>query len=256
MHLQALYHEPFGRPVSFTWMTCVNPPDTSALGCLMKIAKDGSAMQSGVGLDQVDITVPTDALDGVPAAARGNAVVGIATVACPGTLSMRASVPTGEIPYRCVEDGTGVDLPFERFAVSVKRIFVRENRQNANPGIAEVSWDGAPWPEGERRQTRACKNNTNTIDDCDGGEKHRLGVTLAPGAESGTDELGHTFHEEVILQYYATEGTFEFEILTPDGPSNHWAARKAAAGTTQTLWFVARDDRGGVGWTSREVDVQ
>lgn len=254
VHLQALWHEPFGRRVSFTWMTCVNPTDTSAMGCISAV--DPSSMRSGDGLDQVDVTVPAGVLDGIPEAARGNATVGVVTVACPGTLSLRSSVPAGELPTRCVEDGTGADLPFERYAVSVKRVFVRLQDRNANPAVAGVYWDGAPWPAGERRTTVACSNNPNHIDDCDGGERHRLSVTLDPGAESGRDELGRDFAEQVVVDYYATEGTFAFDVRTADSPVNHWAARSLAAGTTQTLWFVAHDNRGGVGWTSREVDVK
>jgi hypothetical protein len=33
-------------------------------------------------------------------------------------------------------------------------------------------------------------------------------------------------------------------------------ARKAALGQTLTLWFVVRDNRGGVTWAERRVDVR
>ena len=39
-------------------------------------------------------------------------------------------------------------------------------------------------------------------------------------------------------------------------PKNGWVARRGASGQTLSLWFVARDDRGGVSWTTRQVQVK
>jgi hypothetical protein len=47
-----------------------------------------------------------------------------------------------------------------------------------------------------------------------------------------------------------------YEVRVGNSPQNGWVARKAASGQTLTLWFVARDDRGGVGWTTRRVRVR
>ncbi|MEZ4225916.1 MAG: hypothetical protein R3B13_33520 [Polyangiaceae bacterium] len=263
VHLRALYHEPFARPVTLGWMTCRTPDDISPLGCLAKIAQDAAAsgqppaMQQGVGLDEIDVTIPGDALDDVPKDGVGNAIVGVVTVACPGTLSMVEPAGTGELPFRCVEAGSGEVLPYERFAVSVKRIFLRRVDRNENPVIDQVTWDGAPWPDTDVKSVRPCTNDSDKLDDCEGGERHRLSVQLGAGfAESGADELGHGFEEQVIVQYYATEGTFEFDVRTGEAPSNRWVARKRAAGQLQTLWFVVRDNRGGVSWVSRQVQVQ
>jgi hypothetical protein len=265
VHVTALWHEPFGRSVNFTWMTCENPADTSALGCLAKIAQDARVTgtlpvtQSGPGLDQVDITIAPSILDAVPSDSLGNAMVGVVTVACPGTLTLLdpAAVAPNELPFVCIEEGSTEALPFERYAVAVKRIFVRQSDRNENPGIAEVTWDGAPWPDTEVKQVKPCSNDPDQLDDCKGGQRPRLGLALTPGSvESGRDSLGRDFQEQVVIQYYATEGTFEFEVRTADSPHNRWAARKRASGAMQTLWFVARDNRGGVGWTTRQVAVQ
>lgn len=264
VHLRVLYHEPFGRPVSLTWMTCNNPSDPSPIGCLQKVAADAlssgqsPAAQQGVGLDEIDTSIPTTALDGVPDSALGNAIVGVVTLACPGTLSERdpATLSSGELSFRCNEAGTNAELPYERWAVAVKRIFLRRTDRNQNPGIEQVNWDGAPWPDTEVKIVRPCKNNPNKLDDCDGGERHRVSVALTPGsAESGHDELGRDFEEQVVIQYYATEGTFEFDARTDESPNNRWVARRAASGQTHTMWFVARDNRGGNSWTSRQVQV-
>ena len=262
VHVKALYHEPFGRPVSLTWMTCRTPADISPLGCLDKIAQDSAASgqppatQEGIDLAEIDVTIPADALDDVPDDGIGNAIIGVVTVACPGTLTMITPTSTGQLPFRCIEAGTNEALPFERFAVSMKRIFLRRSDRNENPGIDQVTWNGEPWLDTDVKSVRPCSNDTNTLDDCEGGDRPRVSVALTPGfVESGTDELGHEFEEQVIVQYYATEGTFEFDVRTGESPENRWVARKRAAGQLQTLWFVVRDNRGGVSWTTRQVQV-
>ena len=78
----------------------------------------------------------------------------------------------------------------------------------------------------------------------------------AESAASLNRALGRAFEEQVVIQHYATEGIFEFEVRTGESPKTGWVARKRASGQTLTLWFVARDDRGGVTWTQRQVRVQ
>jgi hypothetical protein len=108
------------------------------------------------------------------------------------------------------------------------------------------------------RTATPCKNDPAVaIDDCDGGERHALAVNVPSDAsESGTSEVGDPFHEDVVVQYYGTEGLFRFDARTAQSPSTDWAARAAAAGKEQTLWFVVRENRGGVAWTSRRVRIR
>jgi hypothetical protein len=141
----------------------------------------------------------------------------------------------------------------------VKRIFLREHDRNANPQIAEVTWDGQPWPESETREISACANDTNDIDTCEGGEEHV--VAAIPGGDAvdvGTDELGVQFTEQVIVQFYASVGTFELEGRTAEtaAEGTRWVARNGDRGKAAIMWFVVRDNRGGVSWTSRHVTVR
>ena len=96
---------------------------------------------------------------------------------------------------------------------------------------------------------------------CHGANPPRTGcgaaVTISPPSfESGNDELGRPFEEQIVIQHYATEGIFEFETRTGKSPKTGWVARKSASGQTLSMWFVARDDRGGVTWTERKVTVR
>ncbi|MEY4549686.1 MAG: hypothetical protein RL685_5881, partial [Pseudomonadota bacterium] len=53
-----------------------------------------------------------------------------------------------------------------------------------------------------------------------------------------------------------TDGIFEDEVRIAEEPETTWVARSGSSGSTVTLWFVARDDRGGVSWTTRRVSVR
>jgi len=264
--LRTLAVEPFGRPVSYAWTTCANPIDSNANACLDTIvarARAGVApvFSQGVGNDSFTTKVPDDALSSLPEQARSGAIFGILTVACPGTIRigpLESAGPT-ELPFGCIDANTRAELPYERFAVSVKRIFVRARDRNPNPAVSAVLWDGAPWPEAEIRETVACSNDSNKFDDCPGGETHVVAALPAPdGIDSGTDEYGKPFVEQPVVQFYATEGSFEFEARTFEsaGAGTKWVARSKAKGREIVMWFVVRENRGGVGWTSRRVRVK
>ena len=257
--LDGLGHDHAGRPITWAWATCKNPTAATPLACLQKIAadakRDSTALVFHTGVNETRFTfkVPDDALSSLPEVARPAAMVGVAVVACPGTLS----VAEGEqIPIRCT-DPSGQALPLDAFDIGVKRIFVRARDRNDNPVIADVSWDGAPWPEAEVKEVSPCNDATeNDYTNCDG-EKHRIAARIAPASfQSGTDEHGVRFAEQIVAQYYGTEGLFENDVRRGDSPETGFVARRGASGSTVTLWFVVRDDRGGVTWATRSVRVR
>lgn len=265
VELTTLSSEPFGRPVTWGWATCVKPDATTVTACLAKIIADARAtgqipLTMGQGLSSFGTTIPANVLDGVPAAAASNVLVGILTVACPGPLSVRdpRTLGLGELPFRCLDANTAEELTFDRWVVSVKRIYVRRTERNQNPQVSAVTWDGLPWAEGDVKEVAACKNSPmHALDDCDGGEKHALSVVVPPeAAESGIGESGNPFVEDVVVQYYASDGLFEFDGRTRETPETKWAARASSVGKEQTLWFVVRENRGGVSWTTRRVRVR
>ncbi len=257
--------EPFGRPVQWAWTTCEDPPDSTVNACLGKIAADVRAGRppSIVTGTEASFTwrVPADALSRLRPEARPAATAGIVTVACPGRIELEPFDQPGsdQIPFRCIEAGSGQILTYERWVVSVKRVFLRPRDRNEIPVIGEVTWNGAPWPETEVRETRACDNDVNMLSECVGGEENVVAARPLPGAvQKGVDEYGVAFEEQVVVQTYATEGTFEFEARTADTAplGTKWVARAAAKGKDVTMWFVIRDSRGGVSWTSRRVRVR
>lgn len=249
--LEALAVDGADRPFMLAWSRCTRPASTTASGCLD--ALDDTELVQGPALTRHELAIPADVLDGVPAAAASLIAVGAVQVQCPGPVE-RQPGPEG-LPLRCT-DGAGAALALGEYDLGVKRVYVRTVDRNANPELAEVLFDGEPWPPGERRTVTACSDpDENRFDRCDG-PAHDLAVRLADGSlERGVDQFGVEFAETAIVQYYATEGLFEYEVKDARAPATRYRARAGAAGGPVTLWFVVRDDRGGVTWTSRTLDV-
>ncbi|HET7542792.1 MAG TPA: hypothetical protein VFK05_23130 [Polyangiaceae bacterium] len=261
VNIDSLSYDPQGRTVTWAWGACVNPAASTVEGCLAKIGEDsahsGSSqiLAQGPGLSHFSYTVPVDALDSLPQAARASALVGVLSIACPGDLSFEQSA--GELPFACKEAGTGRVMALEEYVVGLKRIQVRNSDRNSNPGIEQVLFDGAEWPEDEVKTVTACDTDNNDYKACADDTKHKLGARpTAASVESGQSEFGVDFTEQVIIEYYATEGVFEYDVKIAADPETGWAARKAASGKDLTLWMVVHDDRGGATWAERHVHVQ
>ncbi|MES1187748.1 MAG: hypothetical protein ABUL60_28275 [Myxococcales bacterium] len=257
--LSSLSFDPQQRPVTWAWASCVNPEESSLEGCIAKLNESpdpaGSVFAMGEGADSPELVIPADVLTGLPAQARTGANLGVVSVACPGDLSLGEG--PGGLPFRCQEVGSGRDLGLDEFIAGIKRVTVRETDRNLNPVIARITFDGVDWPADEVKEVGFCNRNDFLYDLCPDKEKHHLAAVLTPESfESGKDELGHDFDEQLVVQYYATEGIFENEVRVGHDPKNGWVARKRASGQTLTLWFVARDNRGGVSWAERRVSVR
>jgi hypothetical protein len=259
VRLSSLSFDPAERPVTWAWLSCLNPNASDLQGCLDTIGSSDDVEQalvaSGLGVDQVEVTIPSDALSRLPPEGRGSASMGVISVACPGELSF-AEGPGG-LPFLCQEPGGGRTLGLDEFSVGLKRISLRESDRNQNPQISGITFDGVSWPADEIKEVGACDRDDFDYTQCPAADKHGLGVDLPAGTiETGTNEQGHDFEEQVVIQYYATEGIFEYDTKIADQPYTGWVARQAASGQTLRLWFVVRDNRGGVTWTERQVRVR
>jgi hypothetical protein len=261
--LTTLSHDPEGRALTWGWATCDNPQDSSVLGCMEALREraasgDDVRLTIGEALDHFAIDVPEDALTRAPKPLPGRALEGVVAVACPGTLDDRIDTETtaaDPLPFVCRDDH-GARLSTFDFVAGMKRVFVRAKDRNENPEIARVTWDGKDWPDALVPTVSACGKQTNNVDDCDGKLRHRVKVEATPGSvESGTDETGEAFHEQLVVQYYAEDGTFSDDVRVADSPETEWVATPHARGNTVHFWLVLRDDRGGVTWAERQVQV-
>jgi hypothetical protein len=253
---------------TYAWAACVNPQSSSVVGCLTTLfqqvsSSSGNPLTNGsIALETNNVgfkyTIPTNVLDGLTGQARANALVGMVSVVCPGDLSFDANVDTnsGQLPIQCKDSDTGRVLDLTEFQVGIKRVFVRETDRNNNPVIDHLTWDGQPWADGDVKQVQHCSDDGNRFDRCDNTLAHYLSAVVTPDSfESGTDELGNAFTEQVIVESYATEGTFKDDVREASDPETQWVARQESAGKLVDVWFVVHDDRGGAAIAHRQVQV-
>lgn len=263
VRLQATSYDPAGRDITWAWLECASPASSSVDGCLADIAE--AALQGGVlpllasgpGQDNVELTISPGALDGLPIEARPNALTGVLAIACPGSLDLDLSSSTGQLwPFRCT-DANGVELDLHDSVAGVKRIFIRSADRNQNPVIDSITFDGEPWAADEVKEVDACDTDEFDFGECEGKGDHRIAAVLAPQSfEAGSDEFGREFTEQLVVQHYATDGIFEDEVRVAELPETGFVARRVASGQEVRLWFVARDDRGGVSTVERRVRVR
>lgn len=263
VHLEALSYDPEARPISWAWAVCADPASSSVEGCLANVALttietgEPPLLGMGEGQSSIDLTIAADAIERIPVEARAQAYVGVLSVACPGSLELAANGTSPLLPFRCTEAGTGRELGLDEAIVGIKRVFLREAERNQNPVIQAVRFDGEDWAADDVKEVDGCDIDDSTYDDCPGETKHRIAAVVdASSFETGSDEFGRDFTEQLIVQQYTEAGIVEDEVRVASDSETGWAARASASGSELRLWFVARDDRGGVSWAERRVRVR
>ena len=249
--LTLLAANPHDEPLEWAWATCTLPASSTVDDCIEVL--DNDLQRFDPETDTLSVSIPSDVLDGVPAGKKPSALIGVVVVACPGQLR---SGDTLGVPTRCVDEQGNV-RSIDDLEVGIKRIMLRESDRNANPLIEEITWDGETWDEDQVQQAEACKEETFAIDDCSESLQRRINVHTSD-REAGRDEFGGDFTEQVIIQFYSTHGLFRDQVRIAEDADNRWVAQQQDGGdaTTATLWLIARDDRGGVSWTTRRVELQ
>ncbi len=255
VRLEALAVDPAGRELRWGWSSCFEPGGASALACLGAAPPAEGAPEGEPSAPALagawSVRVPDDALAPPNGPTRASATLGVNLVVCPGAIT---AGPTKGVPVGCVDAG-GRALGLDEFEVGTKRVTVRAADRNENPLVEAALWEGADWPEAFVPEVDACDEGGNDFDACGEAFARRISLALGP-PERGVDELGVDFEEQQIVQYYASEGIFEDEVRAAPSVETRWVARRASAGARITFWLVARDDRGGVAWVTRQVQVR
>jgi hypothetical protein len=244
VHLRALVADPLGngRPVAVAWGTCVNPGSAEIPDCAAAIS---SFQTSG---SDFDVTVPANALDQAPPSLPLGSV-GVVFAACAGTIT-----PTrhGLAPVTCT-DANGKVNDRNTFMWGEKRITVVRGLRNANPTIVRLRVDGVIWPENEEKTLKAC--DATSVNDCALAGQHGLQLDITK--DSVEAYFGQT--EDVVTFFFTSQGELRDDFARPDADGatlTVLALDKPNRTRSEELWFVVRDDRGGMSFTSRRARIE
>ncbi len=255
VHLEALIADPLGqgRNVTVAWGTCINPGSAEVSTCASTV----SSFQTNAGT--VDITVPADALANAPPSLPVGSV-GVVFAACAGTVTLTKH---GLDPVTCV-DATGKTNDHATFMWGEKRITVVPGACNPNapddhvlcnhnPTIARLRVDGVIWPENEEKVLTAC--DARTVATCSASGQHSLQLDITK--DSVETYLGQT--EDVVTFFFTSQGSLRDDFVRPDADGSALtvvALDRPDRSRPEQLWFVVRDDRGGMSFTSRRARIQ
>jgi hypothetical protein len=233
VHLRALAYDPEGRSLSWGWGQCAALESTAAVDCL----RQSSFSELEIG---ADLTTHTMTLQDT-----GASYAGVVVIACPGTLEAGT---TQTIPIVC-RDASGKALPLSEFEIGLKRIYLRDSSLNANPQLDGLTFEGAPWTE-DTVPTARCKKA-----DCSEYADQEIVVRADGASEQSVDSEGLPIREQSVIQFYATGGEFDDDVKLASAGDTKWHAKPEDAGKRLRFWFVVRDDRGGVSWIERALQV-
>jgi hypothetical protein len=233
VQLSALAYDPEGRALSWAWGECEALESTAAVDCLRQSSFE--RLRIGPDLTTHTLTVPNTQAS----------YAGVVVIACPGTIEAGT---TQTLPIVC-RDAQGDALPLSEFELGLKRIFIRPSNLNQNPRIDGLTIDGADWPRDLVPSAR-CKE-----DDCSGYTSQTIVVRADDASEQSVDDQGLPITEQSVIHFFATGGEFDDEYKLARAGDNKWHAKKEDAGKRISFWFVVRDDRGGVSWIERSLQV-
>lgn len=261
------------RPMRLQWISapCFDPPGGLAEACYP--AFEGMFAR-GVDLTPQllagpsrSFTVPSDLLARSVASQSGTPFANVFTFAfaCAGHVEYvgaRGPSPRA-VPFACFDDG-GHELGAEDFVFASSRVFVFADRANANPIVSAITLDGqvVDPASGVTLDRCATPSKVGAEPTC---PTHALDVVVPEGSHeldpSNADVSGAALREAVWVDYYLTDGRVKsdvrvlFDARAGRVPSENDLEAPSESGDA-TLWAVAHDNRGGVGWASVPIHVR
>jgi hypothetical protein len=242
--LRALFANPEQQPLSWGYALCDGSSSSAALDCLRALDPDTLVVSQDAS--EFSFIMPEPRTAGERAQA-----IGVVVIVCPGEI---VAGDTYGVPLACEVDGLPLDV--NDYEMGVKRVFYADESPNRNPEVATIRFDGEPWPEDEVRTVEPCPRDSDDLEDCKPRFRHTIKIEGAEDAlESFLDNDGRRVNEQVVGQFYATGGLFEWDVRTIESADTRFVALARDAGQTLTVHFVLRDNRGGVSWTTRTLEV-
>lgn len=278
-------------PIQITWLAgCWNPEGGQYYSCYEPLGELLAQVQSGAippdglvaqgpGLDAFTVTIPDDLVSSVPEPALGpRAGVGIIFfTVCAGRVGVVE--PEGEtaargFPLGCFDED-GNNLGPEAFIPGYTQVYAFEDeRQNANPAVGGLAWNGDTQEEGTVLEAKTCgisvddrrKSGCAAQDEfteCDAVEIDvDVESDVAELDPDGTTVEGEPLNEVVWVSYFSDAGSFESDLKLvsdaskgiTDDHGTEWVPPPEPG--LYTVWAVVRDNRGGSTTLQHLVEVE
>ncbi len=267
------------RPLKTMWFpfVCANPRADAYFNCfapqpgqLGGTSSALSALPRGIDLASLlpngtsyTFTMP-DAVRPKAGSQEPSGTVFVFNAACAGRLLVKEVDPNQGpqgVPLQCVDEA-GDPLGPDDYVIGFTRVFAYTTRQNANPAIDYMLFDGARVDLAAGVSVAACKESK--AEDC---PEHKVDVVLKPGSQelNGSEKAadGTPLKEVVWATYYASAGRFDSDARLlfdaregeVSGRDNKYFAKSEAAATA-TMWVVVKDNRGGADWLTIPLNVR
>jgi hypothetical protein len=287
------------RPMQIYWIPfpCVNPSGDLYYACFADPASaaggtgggaDGGAGAPGVGqaLGQlkpgVDLTpflptgpkfkvdVPSNIIDAHPPVVGASAPYGLIilfNVVCAGHIEIVPVDPSAGpqgVPLACFDEAHN-RLPPSDYVIGFTRVYAYASRANKNPVIDGVTLDGAPIalaaPAGDPGGTYGI-THAPCPTDCETKLDVQVPESSYELSEGDIDPDGQTRHEQIWVDYYATDGKLDGDARLLWDPTRgkvtgaeepyHFPDAPAEG----SLFVVVHDNRDGVSWLQIPLHVR
>jgi hypothetical protein len=248
VHFTSLIVSP-NKPVGCAaYLGCSGDAGACGFGALPDTASQDTAAAAGSGFLGIDPfvppswTIPDDYLDTLTEDQKLEGTTSIITVIA---ISDCDALLKGEVddPQALLEGGKDdSEIAYKRVPVSLA------STPNHNPTLTGITVDGLPVAPGARLSL-------------DPGQTYTIDVTLADDAvetytyrnESGVDEQRT---EQPYFSWYSQEGGFDQTNTLWDTTSVKYTTASSPTLPDQSIWVVARDRRGGMGWAELPIHLR
>jgi hypothetical protein len=272
------------RPMRVAWipLPCVNPPEDLYYLCFAPTGSAGGMGTPGTsgglpfqpGQDITDVlpagntlrfTMPANAIIPRPRAKSPYGLVIYFNIACAGRIRIDGIDPAKglqQIPFYC-SDEQGARLPPSEYVVGFTRVYSYEARNNKNPSITGLRWQGEPVDLKAGITVDRCLTQGTDKNKC---PELKLDVQVPDESyelnEGEARSDGSPAREIVWSAFYSTAATFEgdarlqFDATTGRVPDSAIRVYPAANPQSGLLWVVTKDNRGGTAWEELPFTVK
>lgn len=266
-------------PMHYYWfpVQCINPPGGEYFGCYPLLEQKYPNLGVDLGPQlledtKMQITIPTDALDGVPPdpahSQELETTQWVFMFACAGSVQRKARTTAyqeNEAPFGCFGPD-GKELDADQGVFGFTRVTITQTRRNAIPQMKFIVFRGKRVDPNQGVAIVHCTKDfidLHTNGNCD-----TLGMDVAFDEDQSeldpdnVDPDGKVGRETLYTDWFVTLGRYtedrriEFDPFAgrPEVPNILYEPPRQPG--NGILWAVFHDNRGGTTWSSAPIIIQ